>query len=140
MNEYKILTAIDCSKYSSLIVDRAIDQAKLMGGRIILLHCHRKFSVIESHAYHEDEMALIINEAEKLLTPFAERIRKSELTVEPRIMEEPAAAAISDIARIENCDLIIMGSRGLTNLASLIIGSVTNRVLQTAPCSVLVVR
>lgn len=55
-------------------------------------------------------------------------------------MEEPAGAVVSNIARIEKCDLIVMAYRGHTNLANLIVGSVTNRVLQTASCSVLVVR
>ncbi|MGI9569348.1 MAG: universal stress protein, partial [Desulfobulbia bacterium] len=109
-------------------------------GKIILVYCHRKFSAIESHAYREEEMARIINKAEKLVHPFLARIKEAEIPVESRIMEEPAAAVISEIARIEQCDLIVLGSRGLTNLASLIVGSVTNRVLQTAPCSVLVVR
>ena len=36
------------------------------------------------------------------------------------------------IARKKDVDLIIMGSRGLSNVASLIVGSVTNRVLQKA--------
>lgn len=140
MTEQKILTAIDGSEYSSLIVDKAIEFGRLLGGRILVVHCHRKFSVIESHAYREQEMGHIINEADKLVDPFLKRIEENNIPVESRIMEEPAAEVISEIARIENCDLIVMGSRGLTNLASLIIGSVTNRVLQTAPCSVLVVR
>jgi nucleotide-binding universal stress UspA family protein len=55
-------------------------------------------------------------------------------------MEEPAGAVIPDIAKIQKCDLIIIGSRGLTNLEGLFLGSVTNRVLHTTPCSVLVVK
>ena len=140
MKQQKILTAIDGSEYSQLIVNKAVEQAILLGGKIILVHCHRRFSVIESHAYLEEEMARIINQAEKMVSPFVQQIKKAKIPVESRIMEEPAGAVISDIARIEQCDLIILGSRGLTNLASLIVGSVTNRVLQTAPCSVLVVR
>lgn len=140
MSKQKILTAIDGSEYSQMIVNKAVEQAILLDGKIILVHCHRKFSAIESHAYREEEMARIINQAEKLVNPFLQQIKKAKVPAESRIMEEPAGAVISDIARIEQCDLIVLGSRGLTNLASLIVGSVTNRVLQTAPCSVLVVR
>ncbi len=46
-----------------------------------------------------------------------QHIRNAGIAVEERIMEEPAGAAITDIARIEKCELIVMGSRGLTNLA-----------------------
>ena len=140
MRQQKILTAIDGSEYSQLIVNKAVEQAILLGAKIILVHCHRRFSAIESHAYLEEEMARIINQAEKMVSPFIQQIKKAKIPVESRIMEEPAGAVISDIARIEQCDLIVLGSRGLTNLANLIVGSVTNRVLQTAPCSVLVVR
>ena len=140
MTQQKILAAINGSDYSSSIVDKAIEQAGMMGGMIILVHCHRKFSIIESHAYREEEMAQIINEADKLVDPFVKRIGDAGIAVESRIMEEPAGEAIAEIARIEKCDLIVLGTRGLTNLAGLIVGSVTNRVLQTASCSVLVVR
>lgn len=140
MHQKKILTAIDGSEFSLQIVDKAIEQAKLLSGEIILVHCHRKFSTVMTHAYQEEEMSLIINEAEKLVSPFLKRIKAESIKAESRIMEEPAGSAIADIARIEKCDLIVLGSRGLSNLESLIVGSVTNRVLQTAPCSVLVVR
>ena len=140
MTPQKILAAIDGSDYSSLIVDKAIALAQLVDAKILLLHCHRKFTIIESHAYREEEMSGLINAADKLVHPFIRRIQDAGIEVESRIMEEPAAEAITEIARIERCDLIVLGTRGLTNLAGLIVGSVTNRVLQTAPCSVLVVR
>ena len=140
MPQRKILAAIDGSEDSSWIVDKAIEQARLIDAKIVLVHCHRKFSIIESHAYREEEMAHIINEADKLVGPFLRHIEDADIEVDSRIMEEPAAEAITEIARIEKCELIVLGTRGLTNLAGFIVGSVTNRVLQTAPCSVLVVR
>jgi hypothetical protein len=42
--------------------------------------------------------------------------------------------------RIGTIDLVIMGSRGRTALRGVILGSVTHKVLHTAPCPVLVVR
>jgi len=140
MNRKKILTAIDGSSYSELIVEKAIEQATVNNGEILLVYCHRKFPTIMGQPYKDGEIAKIMSESEKLVAPFLQRIREANIAVDERIMEEPAGTVIPEIARIENCDLIIMGSRGLTNLASLIIGSVTNRVLQTAHCSVLVVR
>lgn len=136
----RILVAIDGSEQSCVIVDKARDYASLVEGEIILVHCHRKFPTIKGQPYRDEEISAIISEAEKLVAPFLQIFRDAGIPVEDRLMEEPAGSIISDIARIEKCDIIIMGSRGLTNLASLIVGSVTNRVLQTAPCSVLVVR
>jgi nucleotide-binding universal stress UspA family protein len=56
-------------------------------------------------------------------------------------MGEPVAAIASEAER-ENCDLIVMGSRGL-GLGQAdydLIGSVTDRVLRRVRCPVLVVR
>jgi len=47
---------------------------------------------------------------------------------------------IGDLARTERVDLIIMGSRGLSPIKELILGSVSDKVLHTAPCPVMVVR
>jgi nucleotide-binding universal stress UspA family protein len=51
-----------------------------------------------------------------------------------------AAQTITDFARNEGVDLIILGTRGRTGLAHLLMGSVAERVIRTAPCPVLVTR
>jgi nucleotide-binding universal stress UspA family protein len=50
-----------------------------------------------------------------------------------------AAHAIAEIAEEDHIDLIVLGTRGRTALAGLLLGGVTQRLLQIAPCPVLAV-
>ncbi len=50
-----------------------------------------------------------------------------------------AAHAIAEVAERENADVIVVGTRGHTALAGLLLGSVTQRLLHIAPCPVLAV-
>ncbi len=45
-----------------------------------------------------------------------------------------------DVARAADADLIVAGSRGLGEMAGLLLGSVTNRLIHLADRPVLVVR
>ena len=51
----------------------------------------------------------------------------------------PAEAIIS-LAEREKFDLIILGSRGYSQLRRLIVGSVADKVMEHAPCPVLIFR
>jgi nucleotide-binding universal stress UspA family protein len=135
-----ILVAIDGSEHSNKVVETAIEYAKLLTAKVILVHCHKKFPTILGEPMRNEAIVTTLRSAEKLIAPFSEQLREADIEIEERLMEEPAGAAIPDIAKIQKCDLIIIGSRGLTNLEGLFLGSVTNRVLHTTPCSVLVVK
>lgn len=140
MIQKKILVAVDGSKHSDKVLETAIEYARLLNAKVILVHCHKKFPTILGEPQRNEAIVSTLHHAELLIAPFSKRLREAEVDFEERLIEEPAGAALPDIAKIQKCTLIIMGSRGLTNLEGLIIGSVTNRVLHTTPCSVLVVK
>jgi nucleotide-binding universal stress UspA family protein len=140
MTQKKILVAVDGSIHSDKVLETAIEYAKLLSAKVLLVHCHKKFPTILGEPQRNDAIVSILNHAEQLIAPYTKRLREAEVDFEERLMEEPAKTVIPDIAKIQKCALIIMGSRGLTNLEGLILGSVTNRVLHTTPCSVLVVK
>ena len=140
MAKHQILTAVDGSDHSTKVMDTTIEFARLLDAEVLLVYCHEKFpTIVVQQPYRYEAIAGILAQGKKLLEPFLQRLRDAGIAVEERLMVEPAGKAISEVAKAENCKMIIMGSRGLSSLSHLFVGSVTNRVLQTAPCPVLVV-
>jgi nucleotide-binding universal stress UspA family protein len=74
------------------------------------------------------EMILVDNDPDPL------PVRKVTLT------SAAPATAIVDYARENGIDLIVMGTHGRRAVAHLLVGSVAERVVRTAPCPVLTVR
>ena len=64
-----------------------------------------------------------------------------ELRVVPALESATnAAAAIVDYAKVQQVDLIVVGTHGRGLMQHLLMGSVAERVVRTAPCPVLAVR
>jgi nucleotide-binding universal stress UspA family protein len=60
--------------------------------------------------------------------------------IERRLEEGPPAKVISRVAEEIGCDLIVMGTHGRTGLRRVLLGSIAEQVLRSAPCPVLTVR
>jgi len=60
--------------------------------------------------------------------------------VEHRLGEGDPATVILEVAEETGAGLIVMGTHGRTGLGRLVMGSVAEQVLRTAPCPVLTVR
>jgi nucleotide-binding universal stress UspA family protein len=56
------------------------------------------------------------------------------------LREGDPAAAILNLTREENADIIVMGRRGLGDLAGLLLGSVSHNVTHLAECACLTVK
>ncbi len=136
----KIMIPVDGSKYSMHAAEYAVDLAKLLSAEILLLHCHKPFPVLLGEPMFQKAVDKLMGESEKILEPFRKLCEEKDVYSTDAILEGPAEQAISDLAENEQCDLIVMGSRGRTDLEGLFLGSVTHRVLRTAPCPVLVMR
>lgn len=72
----------------------------------------------------------ILTEAGNLLLENARRLAKSKgvKEIETHIVDGAPADKIVAVAEKENADMIVMGSRGLGNVASLVMGSVSHKV------------
>jgi multicomponent Na+:H+ antiporter subunit G len=74
------------------------------------------------------------------LTAAASRLQGPGLAVDQVVHRGEPATAIADEAAAFDADLVIIGSRGLGPVETVVLGSVAAATVDTAPCSVLVAR
>ena len=79
--------------------------------------------------------------ANKQLAAWAERVRKAGVPVESSTSAEAPSEAIVHCAEKIGADLIVMGTRGLTGLKHVLLGSTAERVVRggAAICPMLIV-
>jgi nucleotide-binding universal stress UspA family protein len=81
-----------------------------------------------------------VAEGEKIANQAAEKLQEAGVDVVVEVLEGPPADAILRTADVHQCDLIVMGSRGQGGLQSLLLGSVSHRVLAHTYVPVMIVR
>lgn len=80
------------------------------------------------------------DELVRALEHAADSMRRTDLRVDPVVRGGHAASAIVDEAAAFDAQLVVVGSRGLGRVRSLLAGSVAGEVVDRAPCPVLVAR
>jgi len=145
-NITRILVPTDFSTQSAGALAYARELAERFGASIQLLH------VLEdpyaTSAYATEVYGYLPaglketwqkNAEEKLsgLLPPADRARFGATTTV--VFGRPAAAVV-EYAEQEHADLIVMGTHGRGGVTHLLLGSVAERVIRSAPCPVLTVR
>ena len=88
----------------------------------------------------DDLDAELMRHAEGTLDAAEHVLREAGLDVERLILQERAASSIIEQAREWHADLVVLGNRGHSSLASMILGSTSAEVVDHAPCPVLVAR
>ena len=125
-DKMKILIGIDGSEHSKNALMEAINIAKRFSGSVKVISVHKRGMVNQAER--------LLKEAETYL-----KLEKIENEVLPILGSNPARALIF-MAEHEKFDLIVVGSRGLGSAASMLLGSVSKKVVANAPCDVLVVK
>ncbi|WP_370254976.1 universal stress protein [Nioella sp.] len=133
--------------YSKIIVSLALDQGfgqraleiaralKSEGGEIIALHVFEPLNGTVSAYVSEDAVAQAMA---KVRAGLAERIGDAT-DVTPVIIKGHSGRSITDYARKEGADLIIVGSHK-PGLGDYLLGSTSARIVRHAPCTVHVLR
>lgn len=140
-----ILVAVDGSSYSDKAIATACDLVTMYEADLHLVHTSN-YQYYVTGTVAGDGMAIIPQkEFEKagkdILTRTAEKVSELGcLSVKSHYVSDFAGRAIVDKANEINADLIILGSKGHSDIAGLLLGSVSHKVCNTAQCSCLIVR
>jgi nucleotide-binding universal stress UspA family protein len=118
----------------------ALELAQAFGARIVLLHCHEKFPRFVAEPNFQKAVSKIIRASEALVEPYKAKMVQGEVEFDVRLLEGSPGNKIPEAARIEGIDLIVMGSRGVSDFAGLLLGSVAHQVLQKAHCPVFIAK
>jgi nucleotide-binding universal stress UspA family protein len=141
----RILVPIDFSPPSDAALEYARSVAARYGASLHLLHVaedpYRAFYSAEVYVPEiEGLREEILSDTEKRLK---DRLRPSDVTqlqaTAGSIIGTPATSIV-EYAGGHEIDLIVMGTHGRGGMAHLLMGSVAERVVRTAPCPVLTVR
>ena len=138
-----ILLPIDFSTHAGSALDLAIALATESRATVHLFHAYEiPLGTIPPYgvAIPEPMLAEVRDAAARRLEKSAQRLRQAGVASETHILHAPPADGIVDAARSVGADLILMGTRGLTGLRHVLLGSVAERTVRMAPCPVLTVR
>lgn len=81
-----------------------------------------------------------IQEKEEVIRELAKTFHDTEVVVDIKTIHGHPARVITKVAEEGNYDLIIIGSRGLGGIRKVVLGSVSNAVMQGTKVSVMVVK
>ena len=139
-----VLVAVDGSADAELARLQAVDLARAEDARITLMTAVQPppptlYASASSAALLTDVAEAARVEAEKILRAAAERTPAGVLAGSVLSSEPPRPAIIQQIASGHH-DLVVMGSRGLGEIGSMLLGSVSHYVLHHSPVPVLIMR
>jgi len=136
----KILLAVDHSEMSDRAVTAARDLAVLSKGEVWVLHLRERETAAKTGVLVPDETT---DEANAKVRASVEALARAGVKAHGEVRNTIfgyAAREIVNDAQEIGADVIVMGSRGRSDIAGLLLGSTAHKVIHLSDRPVLVVR
>jgi universal stress protein A len=140
----RILAPTDFSELSKQGLKSALELAEAFVAKLLLLY------VVEPPPYPVEGIvpshlgATMLDDLERQATndlaQMLSETQASNMDVARRVVVGIPYRKIVDVAEEEKIDLIVMTTHGRTGLSHLVMGSVAEKIVRTAPCPVLTIR
>jgi universal stress protein A len=139
-----ILAPTDFSDFSKQVLKEALALAQTFDAKLLLLH------VVEPPPYSVEGLGPsslevnLLDDLERLanneLAAVLPEAQSTGVEVGRHVVVGTPYRKIVEVAEAERVDLIVMSTHGRTGLSHLVMGSVAERIVRTAPCPVLTMR
>jgi nucleotide-binding universal stress UspA family protein len=135
-----IVVAVDGSEHS----DRALQYAKMLaecfGSVLRLVHAFPQTSDLLGYEEYEKLVSRRELAGQAVLDEARQKLGPTNIDVHEELLEGPPAEAILAVAETRQADLIVMGTRGLSTIPGLLLGSVSHKVIRHSACPVMLTR
>jgi len=142
----RILVPTDFSAPADEALDYAVWLAGRLGAHVQLLHVLDDPFVTQglaAEAFIVEAPVLrtgLLRHAQERLAHRTAAAKGADVRIDSEVLFGNGAKTIAEYAADRGVDLIVMGTHGRTGMAHLLLGSVAERLVRTAPCPVLTVR
>ena len=134
-----ILIATDGSTAAAAAVEEGLELAAQTGADVLFIAVRRPAIPVFGDPYWQAALSDELARLRPAVRHAMDRAEDRRIRAGYDIVEGDPAERIVELARSRDADLIVIGSRGLGAVASVLRGSVSKRVLQDADRPVLVV-
>jgi nucleotide-binding universal stress UspA family protein len=141
----RVLVAIDGSPFAEKALQCAVDLSKKYGAKLIITHVVlRQFYAVTPSEAGVLATTVFVKEMEaegRAIIDKAGTYAKAEgADYECKLVQGVAAEEIIKLATSEKADLIVIGSRGLTEVRAFLLGSVSDKVSHHAKIPTLIIK
>ena len=133
-----VVAAIDDSPVSRMVVDRGIEQARWRGTDLHVVHVTHMPVVYTEAPINWDEVERA--QRETVWAGVSDALDIADIRIESVDLDGYPPDTLAAYAGDVNASLLVVGTRGRGDLASLILGSTSHRAIHLAECDVLVVK
>ena len=139
-----LLVPTDFSEASNRAVEYAFGLAQTCGAKLTFLHVVELPSYLnDGHAPTNQRATLqhhLASQAQGELARLLANSPGTRVEIARQVVVGVPSQTITETAAAEHVDLIVMATHGRTGFSDLVMGSVAERVVRTAPCPVLTLR
>ena len=135
-----ILVAVDGSEHGLKAARTAGNMARALQADLRVVVAYEPVPTYIGQPNLQEAITARLAYSDKILSEALAEIGGIPGVMKTEALEGPPAEAVLAAADTWNVDLIIMGTRGLGRLASVVIGSQSQKVIAHAKCPVLLVR
>ncbi len=136
----KILIAADGSSHSLRATEKAIDLITIKETGFVSLVYVVDGSTSKSDVLHNSDSKDIAEKRKDKLKDIFSLLESFNIQHELKILHGEPGETIVEYANNNSFDCLVIGSRGLNRLQSMVLGSVSHKVAKGAKCPVMIVK
>jgi nucleotide-binding universal stress UspA family protein len=138
-----LLVPVDFSDTSNLALDYAVDLAKALGAKVVVMHAYELpvYGFPDGALVATVEIATrIMNGAQAGLAALIEKRKDKGVELGSVLRQGVPWDEVHSVAEEVNADLVVIGTHGRSGLARALLGSVAEKIIRTSTRPVLTIR